>query len=135
MALAARQRRGQAVQRQVAHAHVAQVFQTVVDFGKQALGNQRIGLAELQVAEPLQQVLYRHSHQLADGHAAHLDKARLRLQSCAMACGANGLAAVACLQHAELDGIGFALYPLKEAVDAAPLTVSRAVPQQVELLL
>ena len=134
LALAARQRRRQAVQRQVAHTHVTQVLKTAVDLGEQTLGNLGVGIVEFEVLEPLPQVLDRHAHHLADGDAAHLHVARLRFQPRAVAVGTHRLAAVARQQHAELDGVGLALDPLKEAVDAAPAAVARAVPQQVALL-
>ena len=135
LALAARQSRRQAIEREVAYADLTQVVQAAIDLGEQAFGYQCIGLVKCQLGKPLCQVLDRHAHQVTDGHSAHLDVLGMGLEPRAVADGAYGLAAVAGQQHAKLDGIGFTLYPLKEAVDAAPLAIARAVPQQVALSL
>ncbi len=129
--LAARKRRAQAVERQIAQSHVGEVLQPVDDFGEDAPCGGRIVCVELQFLEEHQQRVDVHRHQIGDRAVAHAHVERFLAQAAAAAFGAARLARVARLHHAELNLAPFAVDVFEEAVQTVEVFVAR--PQQALL--
>ena len=83
--LAARQRRGGAVHRQVADAHVLQELQPLGDLAQDQPRDVAVGLRELDLPQPLQRTPRRQRGEVLDPRPPHEHRARLRSQTRAVA--------------------------------------------------
>ena len=83
--LAAGQRGGRALERQVAHAHVVEEAQPLVDLAQDQPRDLALGLRQLELLEPLDRAPRRHARELVDAEPAHLHRQRLRPQPRALA--------------------------------------------------
>ena len=132
LALAAREGRRQAVERQVAQPHVGEVLQAVADFDEDARRRFRVVFVEFQPCEEGDQGVHGHRHQIGDRLAADAYVQRLFAQARAAAFGTGGLARVAGLHHAELDFAPLRVDVFEKFVESVEIFV--AAPQQPFLL-
>ena len=116
--LAARQRRRQAIERQVVEADVAQKRQPPRDFLQHLLGDRGFFLAQLQRREELLRVADRERGHPIDRLARHLDVARLAPQPRAAAIRTGQVAAIPAEEHADVDLVFLPLEPAEESSDA-----------------
>ncbi len=89
LALAAGERGGVAVEREVVEADGAEEFQPLDDLAADALGHQRLARREAEVDGRREGAVERQGGEVGDGEAADLDRQRLRAQALAAANGAG----------------------------------------------
>ena len=116
--LTAREGRRGALQRQVAHAHVVQEAQPLVDLAQDQPRDRALGVGQLQLVEPLDRAPRAHRRQLVDAQPAQLHGQALGPQPRAVALRARAH------RHVLLDlvprplGVGLAVAPLQVVHDA-----------------
>ncbi len=115
--LAARQRRRQAVQRQVVETDVAQERQAPPDLLQDLVGNRRFPLAQLQAAEERLGFAHRQRGGGVDRPARHLHVTRLAPQPRAPALGAGQIPTVPAQEHPDVHFVLLPLEPPEEAPD------------------
>ena len=89
LALAAGERGGVAVEREIVEADGAEEFEALDDLAADALGDQRLALGEVEVDGRRERAVERQGGEVGDGEAADLDGQRLRAQALAAADGAG----------------------------------------------
>ena len=133
LCLAATQRVGGSIQREVAQSHADKIVGTGAQLFHQARRDGLLTVGQLQRLDPLCKVADGHTYQFGDTFSADFDVVGIFAQPAAVAVGTDGLAAEACQHHTVLYLVVLRLHPFEEAVDAFPVAV--AVPQDVVFLL
>ncbi len=127
--LAARQRVGKAVEREVAQAHAHHVLEAVIDFGQDALTDLLTMFVKFKVLEKIQSVFDGFQHQVGDGSPRNLHVGRILPQPRAPAVRASGAAPVARQHYPVLDFVGLFFYFLEKIVQPLEMCVAR--PEQI----
>ena len=140
--LASRERRRQAVERQVVQAHVAQESQTLADFLQHLLGDGLFLFRELEAAEKRLRLADREGRHLVDRAVGHLHGARFAPQPRPAAVRAREIPAIAAEKDADVHLVFLLVEPAEEAANAfvvvvavddeAPLLVGQLPPRDVE---
>jgi hypothetical protein len=89
LALAAGERSGAAVEREIVEADGAEELETLGDLAANALGDQRFALSELEIDGCRERAIERQGGEVGDGKAADFDGERLGAQALAAADGAG----------------------------------------------
>ena len=116
--LAARERRGSAVELEVADAHVLEERQPLADLLDDPLADQPLGLGQLEPVQELDRARDREARQLVDVLVADGDREHLGLQARPLAGRARPEAHVLLDPLALLRGVGLAVAPLEARDDA-----------------
>src|SRR5439155_12460119 len=136
--LAARERRRQAVEREVVEADVAQERKPPLNLLQYFVRDRLLLVGELQSAEKRLRLLHRLRRYLIDCAAGHAHVARLAPQTRAAAIGARQVAAIPAQEHADVHLVLLPLEPSEEAADPVvvrPGPCRRTVPFDDEPLL
>ena len=138
-----RERRRQAVERQIVESHVAQKTEPLANLAHDLVGHRRILLRKRQVSkEPIGLAHRQRTHPI-DRLSTDLDVARLAPQPCAKAVRARQVAAIAAQEDAHMDLVFLPLEPAEEPFhtlvlravafdDESPLVVGQLRPGHVE---
>ena len=116
--LATRQRGRGALKRQVAHAHVVEEAQPLVDLAQDQPRDLALGVGQLQSLEPFDRAARGHARELVDPQPADLDGQRLGPQPGALALRARPQGHVLLDLLARPVGVGLAVAPLEVRDDA-----------------
>ncbi len=122
--LAAGERGGQAVERQVFQANLVQELQPLADLAQHLLGNLRLLGRELDAVEEARRFFHRHGADFADVLAGDADVPRLGAQARAIARGAGGVTAISAEEDAHVQLVLLALQVGEEALDAREVAVA-----------
>ena len=115
--LAARQRRGQPIERQVVEPDVAQESQPLPDLAQHLVGDRGFLLRQRELGEKRVRIADRQAADDVDRAPADLDVARLAAQPRAAALRARQVAAIPAEEHANVHLVLLALEPAEEPLD------------------
>ena len=115
---AARQRRRQAIERQIVQSDVAQKLQPLLNLLQHLVADGRFLLGQLQRLEKLLRLADRVGRHLIDRAAADLDVARLAPQACAAAVGTGQITPIPAEEYANVHLVFLALEPAEESANA-----------------
>src|SRR5204862_3779030 len=132
LCLAARKRRGQAVERQIVEADVAQERQPPPDLLEDLLGNRRLLRRQVERGEELLRLANGERRDLIDRAAGDLDVARLAPQPGAAAVRTGQVSAIPAEKDADVHLVLLPLEPAEEPADA--VVVVAALDDEVLLL-
>src|ERR1017187_4860570 len=116
---AARERRGETVQRQILKADFVKETQALPQFDQQPVGYRGLLGRERESIEEAGRVFHRHAAHLADVLAIDFHLASFRAQAGSATRRAKRVAAIAAEKHADVQLVLLALQMLEEAADAA----------------
>ena len=134
LSLAARQRGGQAVERQIVEPHVAQKSQTSTDLVQHLLGNGRVLRRQLETREERERLLGGQRRDAVDREVPDPHGPRLTAQTRARTIRTGLIPAIAAQEHADVHLVFLAVEPGEEPAHAVPV-VAVAIDDEPSMLL
>src|SRR5258707_1535504 len=130
----ARQRGGQAVQREIIEADLVQKLQPRAHFLQNLVGNLGLRFRELQLREKHARFFHRELADVRDGFSGHVNSASFRAQPCAAAFRARSVTAIAAEKNPHMQLVFLALQPSEETLHAVVIVFWIAFQNQPALL-